>query len=53
MTSDFTHEETMHYFDRHQHFGLPKKDFFFFQQGALPCLDPQGKILLAEAHKVE
>jgi len=52
MTSDFTHEETMAFFQSHNHFGLPPQDFFFFEQGTLPCLTTEGKIILESAFKV-
>lgn len=52
MTSPINHEETMQYFEEKNYFGLAKEDVHFFQQGMLPCLTNEGKIILEEAGKV-
>eukprot|EP01080_Neovahlkampfia_damariscottae_P003991 gene3991-7247_t len=46
MTSFFTYEETKQYFEKENFFGIPKDQIIIFQQGKLPCLDVNGKILL-------
>jgi UDP-N-acetylglucosamine/UDP-N-acetylgalactosamine diphosphorylase len=47
MTSPATHDETVHFFKQHRHFGLPAGEFFFFEQGTMPALDlATGKLLL-------
>lgn len=46
MTSDATDAETRAFFGANGHFGLPPDDVIFFQQGMLPCLTPEGKLLL-------
>jgi len=46
MTSDATDTETRAFFREHAHFGLPEEDVIFFVQGALPCLTPEGKVML-------
>lgn len=46
MTSDATDAETRAFFREHAHFGLPEEDVIFFVQGALPCLTPEGKVML-------
>jgi UDP-N-acetylglucosamine/UDP-N-acetylgalactosamine diphosphorylase len=47
MTSPATHDETLAYFLRHEYFGLPACQVFFFQQGTMPALDLEtGKLLL-------
>jgi UDP-N-acetylglucosamine pyrophosphorylase len=46
MTSEGTHEETVAFWTTHAFFGIPQPDVFFFQQGMIPALDLEGKILL-------
>ena len=46
MTSDATDAETRAFFATHNYFGLPPSDVIFFAQGALPCLTPEGKLML-------
>jgi UDP-N-acetylglucosamine/UDP-N-acetylgalactosamine diphosphorylase len=47
MTSPATHAETVEFFARHNHFGLPAEDVTFFCQGTMPALDmATGKLLL-------
>jgi len=46
MTSPQTDEATQSFFREHSFFGLDERDIFFFQQGTLPCLSLDGKILL-------
>lgn len=52
MTSPQTHAATVSCFEEHAHFGLPAGDVRLFQQGQLPCLSPDGKILLEAAARV-
>uniref|UniRef100_A0A060TDR5 UDP-N-acetylglucosamine diphosphorylase n=1 Tax=Blastobotrys adeninivorans TaxID=409370 RepID=A0A060TDR5_BLAAD len=52
MTSGPTKEPTVKFFEDHGYFGLDKKNVFFFEQGVLPCLTPQGKIILANPSTV-
>lgn len=51
MTSEFTHRPTVEFFAKHKYFGLPEKDVKFFQQGSLPCVDMEGRILLEKPTK--
>lgn len=50
MTSPSTDAPTKEHFKKHRHFGLDPDQLFFFQQGQLPCLTPEGKIILASSH---
>eukprot|EP00931_Biecheleriopsis_adriatica_P044576 TRINITY_DN2550_c0_g1_i1.p1 TRINITY_DN2550_c0_g1~~TRINITY_DN2550_c0_g1_i1.p1 ORF type:complete len:505 (+),score=127.53 TRINITY_DN2550_c0_g1_i1:83-1516(+) len=49
MTSPINHEETQQFFEKHSFFGMDRDDVWFFQQGTLPCLTPEGKIILESA----
>lgn len=46
MTSDANDAVTRAFFKRHNYFGYPQADVFFFQQGMMPAFSLDGKILL-------
>ncbi len=46
MVSDANEAETRAFFIRHDFFGLPPRDVFFFVQGMMPALDARGKIIM-------
>lgn len=49
MTSRENNEETIRFFEKNRYFGYQKdKNIFFFQQGELPMVDTEGKILIGE-----
>jgi UDP-N-acetylglucosamine/UDP-N-acetylgalactosamine diphosphorylase len=52
MTSGPTHQPTVDYFERNGYFGLKKEHIHFFEQGTLPCLTNDGKIILESKSKV-
>eukprot|EP00455_Lapot_gusevi_P005025 TRINITY_DN12121_c0_g1_i4.p1 TRINITY_DN12121_c0_g1~~TRINITY_DN12121_c0_g1_i4.p1 ORF type:complete len:498 (+),score=152.57 TRINITY_DN12121_c0_g1_i4:59-1495(+) len=52
MTSDGTHEETLNFWRNHNMFGLPEQDIFFFQQGVLPALDFNHKLIMENTHSL-
>jgi len=52
MTSPANHETTKQAFEEKNYFGLEADNVVFFQQGMIPCFDQEGKILLAEPHRI-
>ncbi|NOZ55168.1 MAG: UDPGP type 1 family protein [Calditrichaeota bacterium] len=52
MTSPATDEATRRFFEEHDFFGLDPNRVFFFVQHTVPALDPEGKLLLAEKHRI-
>ncbi len=52
MTSGPTRGPTEQYFKEHSFFGLDEKNVVIFEQGVLPCISNEGKILLESKGKV-
>ena len=52
MTSGPTRGPTEKYFQEHDYFGLEKENVVIFEQGVLPCISTEGKILLEAKAKV-
>lgn len=52
MTSGPTRGPTEKFFEDHNYFGLQKDDVVIFEQGVLPCISNEGKILLESKSKV-
>ena len=52
MTSGPTRQPTEQFFEEHKYFGLCKDDVIIFEQGVLPCISNEGKILLEDKSKV-
>ena len=52
MTSGPTRAPTEKFFEEHSYFGLGKDDVIIFEQGVLPCISNEGKILLDSKSKV-
>jgi UDP-N-acetylglucosamine/UDP-N-acetylgalactosamine diphosphorylase len=52
MTSPSNHAETIRIFAQAAYFGLSPADVRFFTQGQMPAFAPDGRILLAEPHRV-
>ncbi len=52
MTSSATDAPTRTFFDENDYFGLDRADVFFFEQGVMPAVDDDGKIILCQPHRV-
>ena len=52
MTSPMTDADTRAFWAAEGYFGLPPGDVVFFCQGTLPCLSPEGRILLEAGGRV-
>lgn len=52
MTSGPTHKPTEEFFQQHKYFGLDESNVHFFEQGVLPCISNEGKILLESKSRV-
>jgi UDP-N-acetylglucosamine/UDP-N-acetylgalactosamine diphosphorylase len=52
MTSGPTRKPTQEFFEKNKYFGLDKKDVIIFEQGVLPCISNEGKILMESKSKV-
>ncbi|OBT89444.1 hypothetical protein VE02_02028 [Pseudogymnoascus sp. 03VT05] len=52
MTSGPTRGPTEAYFHEHEYFGLKKENVHIFEQGVLPCISNEGKILLESKFRV-
>jgi UDP-N-acetylglucosamine/UDP-N-acetylgalactosamine diphosphorylase len=52
MTSGPTRGPTEAYFKEHKYFGLKPENVFIFEQGVLPCISNDGKIMLESKSKV-
>ena len=47
MTSNLNHQQTTEHFKENNYFGIDPQDIFFFQQGMIPAIDTNGKILMS------
>lgn len=52
MTSEHTRQLTIEFFEANGYFGLPKEEVFFFNQGLLPALTRDGKIIMETSCKI-
>lgn len=52
MTSEATKNETVSFFKKHQNFGIDADQLHFFEQGTMPCLTLEGKIIMESEFKI-
>lgn len=52
LTSEATHNATIAFLSKHDHFGLKDKNVKAFKQGMLPCFTFDGKIILDTKYRV-
>lgn len=52
MTSPATHADTLSAFESNNYYGYPKDAVMFFQQGTLPCMSVDGKVLLETGSRI-
>ena len=52
MTSGPTRVATQKFFEENNYFGLPKENVIIFEQGVLPCISNEGKIIMESKSKV-
>ena len=48
MTSNENNEDTTSFLEENNYFGYPKEYVYIFEQGKLPLLDEQGKLLVGK-----
>lgn len=51
MTSPMNHQQTSSFLEQNDFFGLKKENVILFQQGVLPCVDLNGKMILETKSK--
>lgn len=52
MTSPLNQEQTKDHFLQNNYFGYPKDQIYFFNQGTIPAINTEGKILLSSKSNV-
>lgn len=53
MTSKENNDETQEFLEKHNYFGYDKNNVMFFEQGELPLVDINGKILIDKDFKIK
>ena len=46
MTSEYTRETTVNFFESNNYFGIDQKNIIVFEQNTLPCIDFDGRLIL-------
>ncbi|KAF3959957.1 hypothetical protein CMV_015283 [Castanea mollissima] len=52
MTSPFTDDATRRFFESHRFFGLEPDQVTFFQQGTIPCVSKDGRLIMETSYRV-
>ena len=52
MTSDYTKDPTLEFFQKNSYFGLDPKNVVVFEQRMLPCLTNDAKIVLDQKYRL-
>ncbi|GMY35029.1 UDP-N-acetylglucosamine diphosphorylase 1-like [Fagus crenata] len=52
MTSPFTDDTTRKYFESHKFFGLEPDQVTFFQQGTIPCVSKDSRLIMETPYRV-
>lgn len=52
MTSKQNNKDTISFFENNKYFGYPKEEIYFFNQGELPVLNENGKLLINKEGKL-
>lgn len=52
MTNPSNHQQTVGFLEDHEFFGLPRNEVALFSQGMLPTFDFEGRILMADKHRL-
>jgi UDP-N-acetylglucosamine/UDP-N-acetylgalactosamine diphosphorylase len=52
MTSPINHEQTVNFFKENDYFGLSETNVLFFQQGMLPCMTNEGKMIMETSSEI-
>ena len=53
MTSDYNDVATKNFFEKHNYFGYPKDDIYFFEQELLPLINIEENLMLEELYKIK
>lgn len=53
MTSKDNNDETLAFLEKNNYFGYPKNNVILFEQGELPLIDEQGKLLINKDMKIK
>ncbi|KAF7801346.1 UDP-N-acetylglucosamine diphosphorylase 1 [Senna tora] len=52
MTSPFTDDATRKFFENHKFFGLEADQVTFFQQGTIPCVSKDGRLIMETPYRI-
>ena len=52
MTSEYTKDPTLEFFEKHNYFGLSSENIIVFEQYTLPTINFEGRVYLSEKHRL-